>query len=138
MYADGNATVIHDIHLALQGRGNQGSPSTERGGDFSPAPALLQCSLWRGQATLFFPGYLLIRIIIPEEYPSVCWGIRSKIPCWLRRNTYSFGGGRCHVSLAAGKCRGGAHRPSQFAGWAGGPSQQWTVSWAHKDHPKPT
>jgi hypothetical protein len=81
MYADGNATVVYNVHLALQGRGNQGSPATERGGDFFPASALPQCSLWCGQATLLFSDYLLVYIIIPEEYPSVCWGTQSKILC---------------------------------------------------------
>src|ERR1051325_9451675 len=40
---------------------------------FFPRLLLPQRSPWRGQVTPLFPGYLFVRIVVPEEYPSVCW-----------------------------------------------------------------
>jgi len=40
---------------------------------FFPRLLLPQRSPGRGQVTPLFPGYLFVRIFVPEEYTSVCW-----------------------------------------------------------------
>jgi transcriptional antiterminator NusG len=40
---------------------------------FFPRLLLSQHSPWHGQVAPLFPGYLFVRIFVPEEYSSVCW-----------------------------------------------------------------